>query len=534
MSRLSRLNADLRGFWRQLTSMRTALILLFLLALGAIPGSLLPQRNVSIEDVNEWYRTYPELAPLVDRLGGFDVYTSPWFSAIYLLLFVSLLGCVLPRARDHLRAMLATPVDAPRRLSRLPQHVPDRSVDSHPSEAAATLHAGLRSRRWRSAVREHPDGAVTVSAEKGYLKETGNLLMHMAMVAVLLGVGLGGWYGWHGNRLVVAGPESGFCNVLQQYDEYGLGQRISGGALPDFCFTLTEFEAEFTERGQPTSFLAQGEVSEGGGAPRPVDFTVNAPLRLDGANVYLLGHGYAPVLRYTDRFDRSQTATVPFLPMEPLGTAEGLAAFPDANVDRDGGRDPSLQMAFRGIFLPTAPTDIDTLNQLVDAGIEPSSAHPTDREPVVALVPYRGDLGVDGGTPQSVWMLNEEKIDSGELLQVGEPQFIGVGDSMTLDDGTTLEFLGTERWITISVRHDPGEPVALVGAVFLLAGLVASLTGRRRRVWFRVTAAQGRSLVEAGGLPRSDYPGFADEFRGLVDDLAPSGAAQPELATRST
>ncbi|WP_026125384.1 cytochrome c biogenesis protein ResB, partial [Nocardiopsis alba] len=37
-----------RWIWRTLTSMRTALILLFLLAVGAIPGSFLPQNVVSV------------------------------------------------------------------------------------------------------------------------------------------------------------------------------------------------------------------------------------------------------------------------------------------------------------------------------------------------------------------------------------------------------------------------------------------------------------------------------------------------------
>ena len=74
-------------------------------------------------------------------------------------------------------------------------------------------------------VRTQPDGTVTVAAEKGYLKETGNLLFHFALLALLIGVALGSWYGWHGNRLLVAGDD-GFCNTLQQYDEYGLGARV--------------------------------------------------------------------------------------------------------------------------------------------------------------------------------------------------------------------------------------------------------------------------------------------------------------------
>jgi cytochrome c biogenesis protein len=102
---------------------------------------------------------------------------------------------------------------------------------------------------------------------------------------------------------------------------------------------------------------------------------------------------------------------------------------------------------------------------------------------------------------------------------------------MTLDDGTTVEFLGTERWITVSVRHDPGEPVVLAGAVLLLAGLVPSLVGRRRRVWFRVGPG---GAIEAGGLPRSDYPGFAAEFTTLVDALVPRTAVEPVTAGRSS
>lgn len=520
----------LRNGWRQLTSMRTALVLLFLLALAAIPGSLLPQRTVNIDNVNAYFEENPELAPVLDRLGAFDVFASPWFSAIYLLLFVSLVGCVVPRMRDHLRAMWRPPVAAPRRLSRLPQHREDLPADGTPAEVGEQLHRTLRRRRWRSTVRHQDDGAVTVSAEKGYLKETGNLLMHAAMVAVLVGVALGAAYGWHGNRLVVAGPlgEHGFCNTLSQYDEVGLGTRVDGSALPRFCFALNEFDAEFTEDGQPTSFLAHAEVSEGAEPPRPAEFTVNSPLRLDGAGVYLLGHGHAPVLRYTDQYGAAQTVTAAFLPLDPMGTAEGLAAFPDANVGPDGDRDPGQQVAFEGLYLPTAPED---------APIMVGSAHPEERDPRLFLRPFRGDLGVDDGVPQSVWELNPAQLESGALEPFGEPDFLGPGETMTLDDGTTVEFLGTERWITVSVRHDPGHPVVLAGAVLLLAGLIPSLLGKRRRVWFRVRpgdGAHGRSLVDAGGLPRSDYPGFGEEFATLVAELPQAtGDPSPVSAGRS-
>src|SRR5512146_1085840 len=95
-----------RQGWRQLTSMRTALVLLFLLAVAAIPGSILPQRAVNSEQVQLYYRNHPSLAPILDKLGFFQVFAAPWFAAIYLLLFTSLVGCVVPRLRDHVSALL--------------------------------------------------------------------------------------------------------------------------------------------------------------------------------------------------------------------------------------------------------------------------------------------------------------------------------------------------------------------------------------------------------------------------------------------
>jgi cytochrome c biogenesis protein len=507
-----RLPALLRNSWRQLTSMRTALVLLFLLAVASIPGSVLPQRSVSIEQVTRYFAEHPKLAPALDRVWAFDVFSSPWYSAIYLLLFVSLAGCIVPRLRDHVRALRSVPPDAPRNLDRLPRHADgvahDGGVDS--------LAALLRKQRWRVAVRGD-----TVAAEKGYLRETGNLLFHYALIGVLVGVALGSWWGWHANRLVVAGPDTAFCNSVQQYDEYGLGARVRPGDLAKFCLELTRFDATYLENGQPASFQAHVRVSGGEpGADRDGTFSVNSPLRLDGANVYLLGNGYAPILRYTDRLGKTQTTVAPFLPIDDLQTSEGVAAFPDVN-----GRDRTLQMAFEGLYLPTAPA----------TGPFIRSEHPAERSPAVLLFAYRGNLGLDAGIPQSVYTLNRQQVDAGRLNRVGDGKLLRLGEAWTLDDGTKIEFLGTQRWVTVSVRYDPGEKIVLVSVALLLAGLILSLTGKRRRVWFRATTS-GSNIFDVGGLPRTDYPGFADEFTALVRsarDPAESPVAASSVAVSS-
>lgn len=517
--RPNRALALLRNSWRQLTSMRTALILLFLLAVAAIPGSVLPQRGVNLEKVNEYFVDHPELAPRLDRIGAFEVFGSVWFSAIYLLLFTSLIGCILPRLRDHVRALRTKPPAAPKRLERLPQH----AVRTGVATDAEAVAAELRRRRWRVVVRGNE-----VSAEKGYLKETGNLLFHTSLIAVLIGVALGSWFGWHGNKLLVAGGENAFCNTRQQYAEAKLGPQVDSADLPPFCLTLNHFDARFLESAQPEFYRATVDVQEAGRATRTETFSVNSPLRLGDANVYLLGHGYAPVLRYTDRYGKTQTSNFPFLTSgDATLTSEGLAAFPDVNVDpKTGKRDSNLQVAFEGLYLPTAPQQ----------GLFNRSEFPTEDNPAVVLVAYRGNLGMDAGIPGSVYKLDQRQVTNGKLKQVGDKK-LALGEKWTLDDGSVLEFVGTKPYVTLSVRYDPGSMLLLGSSTVLLVGLMGSLFGKRRRVWFRVTPAGsgeaadpadgsptgGSSLVEAGGLPRTDYPGFADEFAQLVAAVSRNG-----------
>jgi len=162
-----------RWSWRQLTSMRTALVLLLLLALASIPGSVIPQEDVDSLAVSTWRENHPRLAPIWDRLDLFSVYSSPWFSAIYILLMISLVGCIIPRLFVYWRALRAQPPRAPRHLSRLPEHT-SYVTDEAPDSVRARAAEEMGSRRYRVAVRD--DGDDAVAAERGHLREAGNLL----------------------------------------------------------------------------------------------------------------------------------------------------------------------------------------------------------------------------------------------------------------------------------------------------------------------------------------------------------------------
>ena len=211
----------LRWCWRQLTSMRTALILLLLLAVAAIPGSLFPQRSQNPIQVKQFFAENPETAIWLDRLSLFNVFSSPWFSAIYLLLFISLIGCVLPRSIEHLKAIGAKPPLTPKYLDRMEFYTEIKKIDLDKVEKF------LRKKHFRIRRDEN-----SISAEKGYARETGNLLFHLSLVLILLAVGIGSLLGSRGDAIVNVGDR--FINTPTSYDILSFGKYQAEDSLPPF------------------------------------------------------------------------------------------------------------------------------------------------------------------------------------------------------------------------------------------------------------------------------------------------------------
>ena len=491
-----------RWSWRQLTSMRTALVLLFLLALAAVPGSLVPQRSIDPARVAQFAADHPTLSPWYERLSLYSVYSSPWFAATYLLLFVSLVGCVLPRSRQHLAAVLARPPRAPRNLNRLPFHTA-RDVAGSPEDVLARARHALRGHGYRVDV---SDGAV--AAEKGYLRETGNLVFHVALLLLLLAVALGHLFGYKANVLVVEGEA--FSNTVSAYDTWSPGPLADENALAPFTVTLDSLKVRYQRSGMqvgaPRDFQATVRYTSSPDAPqRSYDLRVNHPLKVDGVKVFLLGNGYAPVFTVRDKDGTVVSrGPVPFLPRDGNNTSMGVV--------KVTGTSP--QIGLDGLFLPTAVID--------QAG--PHSVYPGLRLPRALLSVWRGDLGVDSGSPQSVYRLDKEGLTQvigkgGRKLVVG----LAPGTSATLPSGETITMDGVRRWASLQVARDPGTTPALLAALLALGGLMLSLFVRRRRVWVRVGAGQGgRTLVEVAGLARTEGEGgdgLADEVRELAEEI---------------
>jgi cytochrome c biogenesis protein len=503
----------LRFMWRQLTSMRTALFLLLLLAIAAVPGSLVPQRSSDPNGVVQYRADHPDLYPIVDGLQGFDVYTSVWFSSIYLLLFVSLIGCVLPRTRQHWQAMRSRPPRTPARLSRL-DAVEERMIDGTAEDALARAEAMLKRRRYRIE-RYGP----SVSAERGYLRETGNLVFHASLVGILVAVAVGGSLGYSGQKIVVEGEP--FVNYVGGYDSFTRGRLVADTSLDPYRIQLDSLHVQYEREnqnavGQPLDYTANVTVQQpGADSSSEATIKVNSPLQIDGTDVYLLGNGYAPriTVRNADG-DVAFSGAVAFLPQDPQMTSVGVVKIPDGLPD---------QLGMIGFLYPTA-------FQLESGAL--ASGFPDLEDPVLSLNVYQGDLGLDTGVPVSVYTLDTDGLTqiAGRGTDVPAVE-LRPGETSQLPDGLgSVTFEGVSRYASLEIHHDPSQGWVLAFSLLVLAGLLTSLFVPRRRMWVKVhEEPDGGVRVEYAGLARGDDPGLVAAVRELAEEH--SGADQARGAT---
>ncbi|GAA0342164.1 cytochrome c biogenesis protein ResB [Streptomyces blastmyceticus] len=508
-----------RWFWRQLTSMRVALILLFLLSLATIPGSLVPQTSVDAVKAENWKKAHETVASVYDKLGLFHVYTSVWFSAIYILLFTSLVGCIIPRTWQFVGQLRGRPPGAPKRLTRLPVHT-TWHTEAEPEQVLAAAGKLLKKRRFRTEA-----SGDAVAAEKGYLREAGNLVFHIALIVMLLAFASGQLWKSEGQKLMVEGDK--FANTLTQYDDFKSGSLFKAEDLKPFGFTMDSFEGTYErtgpQRGTPRKYEAGVTYWDGAdGAPKKTTIKVNEPLETADSKVYLIGHGYAPVVTVRDgKGEIAYRGAVASLPLDANVTESTVIKVPDTR-DKDGNK---TQLGFKGLFVPTQ-----------DPAMPMVSKFPALDNPRLVLTAYRGSLGIDSGLPQSVYQLDVSKMKQYKDGKNPFAQNLKVGDTMTLPDGAgTLKFEGIKPWATFQVSQQPGNSMALVGAVAALVGVAGSLFIQRRRVWVRaVRGADGRTVVEMAGLGRSESAKLPEEIGDLAGALQPDAPpVAPEEPTES-
>ena len=489
--------------WRNLRSMRTALILLLILAAASVIGSLLPQIPNSPERVGRYLDDHGAWGTFLFRAGFLDVYGSWWFVLITTLLFVSLAACLFPRTRALLRALRQRPIHA-RELDGFLHHAELR-VGATPDEAAAGAARYLRRKRFRVS---RQGGAV--AAEKGVLREVGSLLFHGAFFLLLVGVIVGKGTGFTGRAVVTEG-ETWVDARVNYAGEIRTG-RYFGGAHTGMGIELLDFDDSYRRNGLPIDFVSRVRFLDRDGRTADLEeIRVNHPASRDGLRIFQEGFGWAPVV----------TASLDGTPMwsTPI----------DMTRDQAPEGVPATAMPWRGAIKLTAP-DPDVMITLelwsdyrafVNLQL---TGEPTPMlvqfDPFIRYSVYVGRI-LDPAR-SSVDPTGMRRVARGDLHAAGtaHADVAGVGD-------LTLSFPELRQYSVLLISRDVGIPAVLAAAILVLVGLIPALYVSRRKVWVRAEAAPGGTLVKIGGFALQRKESFDEEFDRIVRAVGGLEGAAP-------
>ena len=484
------LGDTLRQAWREYRSMRTALVLLVVLAAASILGSLFPQEGLSPQRVDQYFADHPALAPVLERLGLFDVFGSAWYMAIYLALLGALVACLVPRGRALWRVLRSRPPrggDLHRYRTRAAFDTP-----ASPDQAMATARRVLRRARYRLA--DHEGGEL--AGEKGYLREAASMLFHVALLVLLVGLAYGKAYGYRGQAAIVEGET--WANARVGYDSFSPGRFFGPERLAPFQLRLDDFTNSFYANNTPRAFVSRLTALDLDGRQlqsQPV--APNRPMTVDGVRVFQSDYGYVPVVRVQDRNGRELLAPQEVLTLRDPASEVSNGA---VKVTRSKPQVGLQVVLFTGLrTAPDCPPGMDFCND------------PRLSRPVLVVLAYQGDLQADRA--QSVFSL-----DHSRLRPLGDrPLLLGPGQSGRLANGMVVSFTDLKQYSVLTLARDPGVPVVAAGAALLLCGLVPSLYVTRRRVWVRaVPAGPDTTRVELAGLALQGKAAFEGELARLA------------------
>ena len=478
---------SLVSVWRTLRSMRTALILLLVVAVASIFGSLVPQIEISRPAVVRLYLDHPTLAQVYETLGLFDVYGSWWFTTCYALLLVSLASCLIPRTRALRRGLGLKP--QPMRELEGMRHFAERTVPVSPELALERARGVLKRRRFRVAQVEPG-----LAAEKGGARETGSLLFHWSLFLLLVGAVYGKGFGLTGQATVVEGE-----TWTEAHAAYDLppreGRFFSESMHAGFQVRVEDFEATYHPSGLPQEFRSTVTLlDEQGATIRQDEIRVNHPLKHEGVKLYQQGYGWAPVIevRIADRLLAAEPVVfISRTPNDPTRPWEGVIKLPSLEPDI-------------GLELRLFPDPVAGL-----AGAPMLQA----RDPFIAYQAWSGDLR--STATQSIFAL-----DKTGLTRFGEGGGLGLGETKTLPNGLQITFTDLREYTQLFVKRDPGTPIMLLAALLILAGLLPALYSSRRRVWVRAIPADGSGTrIQVAGFALQRRAAFEDEFRSIAGEL---------------
>lgn len=442
--------------YRQLTSMRVALLLLGALAVLTLAGTLLAQAPAEFKGdpraYADWLDSvrpkYGGWTGILDTLGLFSVFSSIWFKGILLLLSASLISCSVRNIPRLWRVATRPRMVMTEAFFERAPHRESIVSETDPKTALEAVRATFRSHHFRTAVKRDGD-SVHVCADRFRWAPFGRIVAHLSFVVILIGAALSATGGFREDGFAV--PVGGKAKI-----GHGTGLTVEAKSFSDSYYAS----------GEPRDYASQLVLYRDGKPVKSQEVRVNHPMRYEGVSFFQSFFGPAEVIEAKDGngevlFNRG----VPLL----YGSKDETHAI---------GR---FSLPEKGLMVFVVSPQSGEVDPRIGAG-------------QAQLEIYRS--GSD--TPVGFRVLSQ-----------GRPARIA---------GVDFTFVRERQFAGLIVARDPGSTLIWIGATFLVLGMCTTFFFPHRRVRAVVKRREGRSETGVAAIRRRDET-FATQFQDLAEDM---------------
>jgi cytochrome c biogenesis protein len=444
--------------WHLLTSMRVAVILIFVAAGLALLGTVIQQAPTAIasnpEAMTSWINEnvrldYGNLTDPMNALGLFSIFSTIYFRLVVALLCISIIACTLHRITGLWRTAVNPRVDVgPAFFEHAPQRdtiIVHRSTD----QALATVQGVMKHKRFRTV--QVTDDVVHLYADKNRWGPLGSIFGHVAFVVIIAGAIVGGLTGFRVPSFAVTE-----------------GETLPVPNRPDLALRLDAYhEAYDPETNIPVDFASDVVLLQNGREVARQTIRVNQPATVDGVSFFQGGRGNSLILDVKG----PDNGTI-FAGGAPLG----------GYSDRDGRAAGLISLGVNAPYVAYAFTTLGGSDPLVKPG-----------QVMVQL--YDAATG--------------KKVDQA-IIEPNTPATIA---------GYTFTYQRETKFSSFSVSKDPGAWLVWLGCTLLVGGFALVFMFPHRRVWGRIVARQGGGAqIELASVGRRESQ-VGKEFTNLVNDI---------------
>ena len=447
--------------WRQLSSVRLAVILLLVITGLSLLGALLIQAPAEIAKNPQLYSNWIDTVArskvgvwttFLSALSLFNVFGSVWFIIACTLLVLNIFICTLNRWSGIALSLRGGIIKQDEKFYfNDNNHAEIKEIQAAAAESARISEKVLKGRGYRTRT-EIDENNICIAADKNRYYRLGTYFSHFSLILFVLAFAAGGYVGFRDQNFSVA---------VGGIREIGHNTALS--------LQLVSFVDEYYDNGSPKDYRSEVVLYENNKPVKQAIIQVNHPMVYKGIRFYQSYFGPA-----TKMLVRDETGNDIF----------------NASVAMDSSFDLEGLRRYEGFFdlkLPEAILNIRLISSAVN-GEDP-------------MIPP-GNIAVD--------VREGSKQTDFKLVELGVPEVVG---------GLEFTFLEESQYSGFQVSRDPMNVLIWIASILFVAGMSAVLYFPYRQVWILSQPLdQGSSRL----LIRTRAPrGFRDtsELNALVNKI---------------